>query len=70
MKKFTRLCWTAVLAIGLSMPGWAQNTTGNTTQSPPAKKETKEQRKARKDAERAKKKADRDAKKQQTSKNK
>src|SRR5262245_56475506 len=66
-----RIAFGAILTVVLAVPGWSQNTTGNTTQSqtqPKAtttQKETKEEKKARKEAERAKKKADKDTKSKQ-----
>jgi hypothetical protein len=63
MKRLMLIAFGAILTLALAVPGWAQNTTGNTPQTKQTttpQKETKEEKKARKEAERAKKKADKD----------
>ncbi len=71
MKRFTTLVFAALIALTLSMPAWAQSTTGTnnqqkTTATQEAKKEKKEAAKAKKQAAKSKKKADKDAKKTST----
>ena len=72
MKRFTTLVFAALIALTLSMPAWAQSTTGtnnnqaNTAAKKEAKKEKKEAAKAKKAAAKSKKKADKDTKKTST----
>ena len=68
MKKFTTLVFAALIAVTLSMPAWAQSTTGSNNQAKTAaKKESKDEKrqaaKAKKETEKNKKKVDKAAKK-------
>jgi hypothetical protein len=71
MKKFTTLAFAALIALTLSMPVWAQSTTGANNQAKTAakkdaKEDKKEAAKAKKQASKDKKKADKQAKKSST----
>ena len=67
MKRLTTLVFAALIALTLSMPAWAQSTTGTNNQKTTAQKETRAEKrqasKAKKQAAKNKKKAEKDAKK-------
>ncbi len=67
MKRFTTLVFAALIALTLSMPAFAQGTTGNNNAKAAAQKQAKEEKqqaaKAKKQAKKAKKDSNKEAKK-------
>ena len=67
MKRFTTSVFAALIALTLSMPVFAQGTTGTSNAKPAAQKQTKEEKKqaakAKKQAKKSKKNADKETKK-------